>query len=361
MQHLDATLDLTDIVRNQRARVRRVLRARGVAERDLPDAEQEVFLVVHRKLVDFEGRSSLSTWVQRIALNVASEHRRKARHRYELLDGGTAPEASTTDPAARLEARDALERVRAAIDDLSHEQREAFLLHELVGLSMHEVAERLHVPLKTAFSRLYAARRGLTAALARSGIAIAALMSGVLLWRPARGCARASFRAAHLPLGSVALMCSVLPAFAPALTAPRPVSVAPLAAVAAVAHMPVPQRAEPSARVAARPSSAASAPTATVTATAPRRRSKTGAPRHAPPTPMNATVRVPIDDTPVIDAREADDMVVTRSGALDLRPQLEHPFAARVAVHDAPARIALRGPRDAANALEESLAGSQLP
>src|SRR5687768_12337360 len=80
-----ADLEFARIVEQQRARVRCVLRGRGVAERDLPDAEQDVFLVVHRKLGEFEGRSSLGTWLHRIARNVASEHRRRAHRRYESL------------------------------------------------------------------------------------------------------------------------------------------------------------------------------------------------------------------------------------------------------------------------------------
>src|SRR6188472_4434348 len=56
----------------------RSLRRLGVPERDLPDATQEVFLVVHKKLPDFDARSRLSTWVYAICLRVASDRRRRA-------------------------------------------------------------------------------------------------------------------------------------------------------------------------------------------------------------------------------------------------------------------------------------------
>ena len=54
----------------------RVLRYLGVGESDLDDVCQEVFLVVHRRLADFEGRSSTRTWVYGIALRVAADYRK---------------------------------------------------------------------------------------------------------------------------------------------------------------------------------------------------------------------------------------------------------------------------------------------
>src|SRR3954466_4042923 len=57
----------------------RTLRYLGVAEADLEDVCQEVFLVVHRRLAEFEGRSSVRTWVYGIALRVASDYRKRAR------------------------------------------------------------------------------------------------------------------------------------------------------------------------------------------------------------------------------------------------------------------------------------------
>lgn len=67
------------------ARVARVLRRSGVAERDFANAAQEVFVVVHRKLPKFEGRASVSTWLYRIALRVAAAERRRARHWREVM------------------------------------------------------------------------------------------------------------------------------------------------------------------------------------------------------------------------------------------------------------------------------------
>jgi RNA polymerase sigma-70 factor (ECF subfamily) len=159
--------ELSALVREHAARVRRVLARRGVAAADLPDAEQEVFIVAHRKLADFEGRSSFATWLLGIASNVASQHRRLARHRHEQLGLTSEPPSDALDPLARLQAIDAVLQVRRLLDALPAEQRDAIVLHELSELSMHEVARELGVPLKTAFSRLYAGHRALRRALER--------------------------------------------------------------------------------------------------------------------------------------------------------------------------------------------------
>src|SRR5262245_34060772 len=85
--HVDANIDAIDaIIRAHRELVRRMLVRASVADRDLCDCEQEVFVVVHRQLSEFESRASLRTWICRIALNLASEYRRRAYHRRETLD-----------------------------------------------------------------------------------------------------------------------------------------------------------------------------------------------------------------------------------------------------------------------------------
>src|SRR5262245_44836563 len=61
------------------AYVWRVVQRLGVPESSADDAVQDVFLVVHRKLDGFEGRSSIRTWLYGIALRVARDHRRKRR------------------------------------------------------------------------------------------------------------------------------------------------------------------------------------------------------------------------------------------------------------------------------------------
>ena len=60
------------------AMVWRALRRLGVPETSIEDAVQDVFLVAHRRAGEFEGRSSVKTWLYGIALRVAKDHRRAA-------------------------------------------------------------------------------------------------------------------------------------------------------------------------------------------------------------------------------------------------------------------------------------------
>src|SRR5215831_12264435 len=63
----------------------RALRRLGVAERDVEDVCQEVFMVVHRKIGEFEGRSTVRTWVYGIAIRVASDYRKRSHVRREVV------------------------------------------------------------------------------------------------------------------------------------------------------------------------------------------------------------------------------------------------------------------------------------
>jgi RNA polymerase sigma-70 factor (ECF subfamily) len=137
----------------------RTLRYLGVPESDLADVCQEVFITVHRKLAGFEGRSALRTWLYRICQRAASDFRRRAYVRREIVredPTGRAPPA--VDGVGHLEARNAL---NFALEKLDPTRREVFVLYEIEGLTMKEVAEILECPLQTAYSRLHAARRQL--------------------------------------------------------------------------------------------------------------------------------------------------------------------------------------------------------
>jgi RNA polymerase sigma-70 factor, ECF subfamily len=137
----------------------RALRGLGVAERDVDDICQEVFVVVHRRLPEFEPRASLRTWLYAICLRAASDYRRRARVRKEQVTDAPPDQSAPADQHERAErtwARDALDRALGQLDD---DKRDAFVLYEIEGLSIAEVAEVVGVPLKTAYSRLTAARR----------------------------------------------------------------------------------------------------------------------------------------------------------------------------------------------------------
>lgn len=132
----------------------------GVAEADLEDQVQEVFLVTHRHW-DPAGAQHPQTWLYDIARRCAAAYRRRG-HRRRECSVETVPEASDTrDPSARAEL-DLLNRV---LDSLAPDKRSVFLLYEIQEMSMREVAEALQCPIQTAYARYHAARRELTRAL----------------------------------------------------------------------------------------------------------------------------------------------------------------------------------------------------
>jgi RNA polymerase sigma-70 factor (ECF subfamily) len=136
----------------------RTLRRLGVDAGDVNDCCQEVFIVVHRRLKDFDGTSSMRTWLYGIAIRVASQYRRRAQRRYEELPE-VLPDVS--DPPlqeSELWRNELLGRLDAVLERLDENKRTVFVLYELEELTMNEVAQVLDCPLQTAYARLHAAR-----------------------------------------------------------------------------------------------------------------------------------------------------------------------------------------------------------
>jgi RNA polymerase sigma-70 factor (ECF subfamily) len=152
----------------------RVLLRLGVRESDLPDAVQDVFVVVHRKLPEFEQRSKMTTWLFTICARVASDRRQLAHRRYER----PASEAPSGDlpsrvidpepnPDALLERRQARVILEEILGRMPEEQRTAFALFEIEGMSGEEIAQALDLPLGTVRSRLRLARAAFEQSVAR--------------------------------------------------------------------------------------------------------------------------------------------------------------------------------------------------
>jgi RNA polymerase sigma-70 factor (ECF subfamily) len=144
----------------------RALARLGVDESDLPDAAQEVFVVVHRKLSEFEGRSKVTTWLFSICMRVASDRRRRAHVRFEIPhhDPSGSPLEGDAGPFTHAHAKELLAVI---LDGMPDEQRVVFALFELEGLSGEEIAELLDVPEGTVRSRLRLARNAFQQAVSR--------------------------------------------------------------------------------------------------------------------------------------------------------------------------------------------------
>jgi RNA polymerase sigma-70 factor (ECF subfamily) len=146
--------------------------------RDLSEAEdiaQETFLKAYMSLHSFRGDSAFSTWLYRIGINTAKRNLIRSSRRLpqvsEQLDDGTGSQQrsdSETDydtPEAKLESKQILSMLKAALDNLPDEQKTTLVLRELEGMSYEEIAAEMHCPVGTVRSRISRARDTIAAAL----------------------------------------------------------------------------------------------------------------------------------------------------------------------------------------------------
>src|SRR4051812_12716939 len=130
----------------------RSLRRLGVREDDVADAVQDVFLVVHRRIEEFEGRSKVTTWLYGICYRVGRDRKHLAHARREALDDDAELGEQADDRAdvsAEAERRQGLALLEAILDEMPIEQRAVFTLFELEALSGESIAETLEIPLGT--------------------------------------------------------------------------------------------------------------------------------------------------------------------------------------------------------------------
>jgi RNA polymerase sigma-70 factor (ECF subfamily) len=146
----------------------------GVDPSAVEDAAQDVFVIAHRRLADFEGRSSVKTWLFGIALRVAHDHRRAARRKRSQgfvpeAEADTAAVADTTAPSPLESATraEAVERLQTILGELPEDRRAVFILAELEQMSAPEIAEAVGANLNTVYTRLRTARREFNEAVAR--------------------------------------------------------------------------------------------------------------------------------------------------------------------------------------------------
>jgi len=139
--------------------VYRSARRLGTPEEEAEDVVHEVFVVVFRKLDQFEdGR--ITTWLYRITANVVSarHRRRRVRRAFEKLGVWHGPSGTDT-PERFAEKKGAAGEVERVMEKMAPKKREVFAMFELEGLSGDEISERLGCPLNTVWTRLHHARK----------------------------------------------------------------------------------------------------------------------------------------------------------------------------------------------------------
>jgi RNA polymerase sigma-70 factor (ECF subfamily) len=146
----------------------RNVRRLGVPPHSVDDAVQDVFLVVHRRLSEFEGRSSLRTWLFGILRRVVRDHRPQRRER--ATDPARLDDLAGQVAAGQFDSlaeRQAVDLVFAMLAELDDDKREAFVLIDMEHMSVPEAAEALHANVNTVYARIRAARTELGKSLAR--------------------------------------------------------------------------------------------------------------------------------------------------------------------------------------------------
>lgn len=171
----------SELVREHEAQVWRLVRRFVRSDEEAEDLTQEVFVAVFRAIESFRGDSKLSTWIFRIAMNVAKNRlkylgrRHVSQHRAfeDEAHGGAGEVLRTLElaaPDAALEGREteaALRRALAALDD---EQRAVLVLRDMEGLSYEEIQAVTGLPEGTVKSRLFRARTAVAEALREGGV-----------------------------------------------------------------------------------------------------------------------------------------------------------------------------------------------
>lgn len=148
----------------------RTLKRLGVRDAELEDAAQEVFVVVHRRLDDYDPSRPLRPWLAGIAYKVAARERRRPRHtREQFTDDRALTERPChgPDPERAVQTQQRRARVIEALSTLDPERRIIFVMHEIDGTPCPEIGEALGVPLNTVYSRLRIARLRFKASMDR--------------------------------------------------------------------------------------------------------------------------------------------------------------------------------------------------
>ena len=136
----------------------RVLGHLGVKPHAIDDAGQEVWIVVHRRLPSFAGRSALKTWLFGVALNVARNQRRADDRRSKnLCEAPTA--GAPLDPESIHEGNEAWERVQRFLGTLDEQRRAIFVCNLLENLSALQTAEATGVDVTTVYKRVRSLRQ----------------------------------------------------------------------------------------------------------------------------------------------------------------------------------------------------------
>jgi len=172
----------TEIVNRYRGRIHGLTLNLLRNSADAEEITQDTFIRAYRGLVNFRGDSSLSTWLYRIALNLARNRYwyffRRCRQNWVSLDRPLGDESESTfadlvpaadhDPAQETAATEFTDLVAACMERLDRKHREILTMRNVLDLSYEEIARALGINVGTVKSRIARARENLRLLLTES-------------------------------------------------------------------------------------------------------------------------------------------------------------------------------------------------
>ena len=140
----------------------------GAREKEMEDLAHDVFLTAARRLDTYDPGRPARPWLLGIAFRVFSQARQRKQATEELPE---VLEDTSPGPEAAVALRQARALLQRALESLPEVRRATFVLHELEGLSVNEIAEAMETPAPTIYSRLKLARDEVAQAVARLKLA----------------------------------------------------------------------------------------------------------------------------------------------------------------------------------------------
>lgn len=133
---------------------------------DAEDLAQEVFVEVYHSVKKFRGEAKLSTWIYRIATSKSLEflRKKKAKKRVAIFQSLLGFEKASEEmeiPSFVLENKEEAQILLTAIDKLAKNQKIAFTLHKIEGLSYQEIAEIMELSVSSVESLMFRAKKNL--------------------------------------------------------------------------------------------------------------------------------------------------------------------------------------------------------
>jgi RNA polymerase sigma-70 factor (ECF subfamily) len=155
--------------------VRRLL---GVGDAEHEDCVQLTFVEIIRSIEKYRGECSLEHWATSIAAHVVYKHIRHRKAERRVFDAGarTSDRPEALSSSRRVVTKDLFDRVRRRLDELDSDKAYTFLLHDVIGFDLREIAQITGVSVAAAQGRLVRGRREVHAHLAADAELAAVLM-----------------------------------------------------------------------------------------------------------------------------------------------------------------------------------------